>query len=72
MMVVKWRRVKRYNKKSVKGERSEVHNTLALFYYINYNGLYKAKGSFVLLFIKKFLKRLFKCEIICYTKVVIK
>lgn len=30
-MMVKWRRVKRYNKKSVKGECSEVHNTLALF-----------------------------------------
>lgn len=30
-MMIKWRRVKRYNKKSVKGERSEVHSTLALF-----------------------------------------
>ena len=53
-MMIKWRRVKRYNKKSVKGECSEVHNTLALFYYINYNGLYKTKVAFVLLSIKKF------------------
>lgn len=71
-MMIKWRRVKRYKKKSVKGERSEVHSTLALFYYINYNGLYKTKYPFVLLSIKKFLKGLFKCEIICYTKIVIK
>lgn len=59
-MMIKWRRVKRYNKKSVKGERSEVHSTLALFLLYQLQWIVQNKVPLCFVIYKKIFERAFQ------------